>query len=312
MPDFTDKLFIINKEKGPTSFDVVEAFRKATRERKVGHTGTLDPLAEGVLLLCTGKATRAVEHFMNLPKTYEFEICLGIETSTLDTEGDVIRSAPVPDLDDDAIREAAEGFVGDYEMEPPIYSAIKQGGRRLYEMARAGEAPRIPSRTVKIYELEVLKIAPPLIGFRVRCSRGTYVRSLARDFGRLLGTPAHLAGLVRTAIGPFGLDRAFPSRRISEGDISELRATSLAEALQFLPGVVLKEQSGRALLNGTCPCQNDIVETIGCVDGASALRMIDTSGRLLAIGHRETEDERRRFTIVDSYRLLVSSGGLHS
>jgi hypothetical protein len=114
---------------------------------------------------------------------------------------------------------------------------------------------------------------------------------------------------VRTAIGPFGLDRAYPSRRISEGDISQLYGTSLAEALEFLPGVVLKEQSGRALLNGTCPCQNDIVETIGCVDGAPDLRMIDISGRLLAIGHRETEEERRRLTIVDSYRLLVSSQG---
>ncbi len=310
MPNLMNKLFIINKERGPTSFDVVDAFRKASRIRKVGHTGTLDPLAEGVLLLCTGKATRAAEHFVNLPKTYEFEVRLGTETDTLDAGGEVIRRGAVPDLSDEVIRESARSFVGEYDMEPPVYSAIKKDGRRLYELARAGETPLVESRKVTIHDLEVLHIALPAIRCRVRCSRGTYVRSLARDLGRAHGVPAHLGNLVRTAIGPFGIDRAFPSGRISAGGLAELRGTDMVEALAFLPGVILNERSGRALLNGACPAQADVLETIGAVDEAAALRLIGQSGELLAIGYREAAPERRRFTVVDSYRLLVDRQSL--
>lgn len=312
MPEFKNRLFVINKERGPTSFDVVAAFRKASRIRKVGHTGTLDPLAEGVLLLCTGKATRAVEHFMNLPKTYEFEVCLGAETSTLDAAGEVVRCSQVPELAEDVIRAAARGFVGAYDMEPPAYSAIKQGGRRLYEMARAGESPRIETREVVIHELEVLEIARAAFRCRVQCSRGTYVRSLARDLGKALGVPAHLGGLVRTAIGPFAIDGAFSSARIREGDISELGGMRLSRALEFLPGVVLNRRSGKALLNGTSPCRADVVETVGSVEGAAAVRMIDESGELLAIGYRGAKPERSRVTIVDSYRLLVDVQGVNN
>ncbi|MCK5406784.1 MAG: tRNA pseudouridine(55) synthase TruB, partial [Candidatus Krumholzibacteria bacterium] len=208
MSDFKNKLLLLNKHSGPTSFDVVAAVRRATAIKRVGHTGTLDPLASGVLLVCTGRATRAVEQFMNLAKAYEFTVILGVETSTLDAEGDILRQASVPEIPDADVVAAAESFVGPYDMAPPAYSAIKKNGKRLYELARAGKNAVADSRMVTIHDVQVTRVALPEIDFQIRCSRGTYVRSFARDFGAAFGLPAHLRRLVRLSIGPFKIEDA--------------------------------------------------------------------------------------------------------
>jgi tRNA pseudouridine55 synthase len=306
--DLEDRVFIINKPAGPTSFGVVEALRKATGIKRIGHTGTLDPLASGVLLLCTGKATRAVEQFMNLEKTYEFTVRLGIETTTLDTEGEVVRQAPVPPIDDTAILRAAGSFVGRYDMDPPVYSALKQNGKRLYELARQGQQPIIERRSVVIHALDVIGIELPDVHFRVRCSRGTYVRSLARDFGAVFDLPAHLVRLVRTAIGRFAIDDAYPCERIDDGDIRDLRGLPLCDALDFLPGVIVTDRSKRGLFDGVLPRAEDVIDTVGAAAQCDVLRILDQKGELLAIGNRS--GDRNAGRVIDSFRLVVDRRGV--
>lgn len=300
-----DRLIVVNKHSGPTSFDVVDAFRRATGIRKVGHTGTLDPLASGVLLLCTGRATRAVEQFMDLAKTYEFTVRLGVETTTLDAEGDVVSRAAVPALPAAEIEAAAASFIGEYDMSPPAYSALKHNGKRLYELARAGKSPEVASRRVTIHEIAVVRIELPDIDVRVRCSRGTYVRSIARDLGAQFGLPAHLTQLVRTGIGSFAIDDAYPCERLFEGDVTEIGAVPLSQALDFLPGVVLNDVSRRALVDGALPHGEDIVDVIGPVAKSNTLRLLDRSGALLAIGRRSLAGVHNGVPLIQSFRLLV-------
>ncbi len=307
MEEYNDRLFIIDKAVGPTSFDVVAAFKRAASLRKVGHTGTLDPLATGVLLICTGVATRAVEHFMDLEKEYEFDVCLGVETDTLDKEGKVVREAPCPDVGADRIREVAASFVGEYDLEPPVYSALKKNGRRFYEMARAGEAPEVESRRVQIYDFEVTGIDLPVVGCRLRCSRGTYVRSLARDFGRQLDTPAHIDRIVRTRIGPFECSRGFSSDKLSRKDLSGLEGMEMSQALDFLPGVVLVDKARKALQYGMLPGIRDVAEKFGEFKGGGPVRILDPDGALLAVGQRSADRRRNPMQLVDSYRMYIDS-----
>ena len=288
-----DKVIVLNKHSGPTSFAVVEAVRRATGIRKVGHTGTLDPLARGVLVVCTGRATRAVEQFMDLGKTYEFTVRLGVGTTTLDAAGDVVAEAAVP-----------AGCVGRYEMKPPAYSAIKRNGERLYELARAGEAPEMAPRAVTIHNLDVLDVSLPDVDFRIRCSRGTYVRAFARDFGERVGVPAHLRGLVSTATGPFGIDRAFPSERVFENDIEGLQPIALSEALSFLPGIVVGDAARRGLGDGTRPLYEDVIEVIGDIEQGDTLRILDGTRALLALGRRAPA-LKVGLPYVESFRLFV-------
>jgi tRNA pseudouridine55 synthase len=307
MKNFDNKIFVINKQSGPTSFDVVEAFRKVSRLRRVGHTGTLDPLAEGVLVLCTGLATRTVEHFMNLGKWYEFEIVLGVETTTLDAEGDVVTEAPCPDLSRENLEKTAAGFVGECVLEPPAYSAIKKDGKRLYELARAGETPVVKGKKTTIYKFEITSFRAPHVGCRVNCSRGTYVRALARDFGARLGLPAHIRRLVRTAIGPFAASAAFPGVRLFDGDIEGLVGLEMSDALSFLPGIVINAAAATALMNGALPGQTDVVRSVGLKESVSALRILDEDENLLAVGTRSEGKGRNRLAWIDSYRLLVDT-----
>lgn len=194
-----------------TSHDVVQRVRRWSGQRRIGHTGTLDPLASGVLVLCLGQATRLVEYYQGHDKTYSAEIVLGTATDTYDRTGSVVASAPVPPLTAQEIESALERLRGDVMQTPPIYSAIKQEGEALYVKARRGEAVEVAPRPVTIHLLELLEwIAPDRLAVRVRCSAGTYIRSLAYDLGHALGTQAHLAALRREAAGSFTLDHAHP------------------------------------------------------------------------------------------------------
>lgn len=307
MEDFNNKLLVINKNKGPTSFDVVAAFRRAARLRKVGHAGTLDPLAEGVLLLCTGVATRAVEHFMDLEKEYQFDVRLGIETDTLDAEGEVIREVPCPAIDDQRIHDVAHSFIGEYDLRPPVFSALKKNGRRLYEMARSGEAPEVESRKVQIYDFEVIGIEIPTVKCRIRCSRGTYVRSLARDLGDKLGIPAHIDRIVRTRIGPFENTAGYPSDKLFEKDLTGLSTYDVSRALDFLPAVVLVERARKALRYGMLPDTRDVVKTIGEIRIEGPIRILDDEGSLVAVGKRNPGKRRNPLQLVDSYRMYVDT-----
>lgn len=308
MNRFSDRVYVVDKKSGPTSFDVVEAFRKATGVRRVGHAGTLDPLAGGVLLLCAGAATRVVEHFVDLGKWYEFDVCLGEGTATLDAEGEVTSRAPCPDLTRAELEDAAGSFVGERLLDPPLYSAIKKNGKRMYELARAGQTPRIESKRVTIYAFDVTAVTLPVVRFCLHCSRGTYVRSVARDFGARFGLPCHVRNLVRTAVGPFRVEDGYSSDRIFDGDVEGLVGAALPDALAFLPGIVITEAAKRELANGALPSRNAVMRVIGDADGARTLRILDGAGGLLAVGTRRAGPGRDPSACVDSYRLLPGGG----
>jgi len=200
-------LLLVDKPLTWTSFDVVAKLRGITRCRKIGHAGTLDPMATGLLLLCTGKATKQIETLQGQAKTYEATLQLGAVTASYDAEADPIDLKPFAHLAAQDLEQALVAFRGEIMQRPPLFSAVKVDGQRAYKLARRGEDTELPARPVTIYALELLgyDVASGRALLRVECSKGTYIRSLAHDIGQVLGCGAYLAGLVRTQIGPYRL-----------------------------------------------------------------------------------------------------------
>ncbi|HEY1330427.1 MAG TPA: tRNA pseudouridine(55) synthase TruB [Actinomycetota bacterium] len=201
-------LLLIDKPGGMTSHDAVDRVRRSLGIRKVGHAGTLDPMATGLLLMGVGRATRLLRFLGDLHKVYRGTGLLGEETDTLDAEGTVVRRAPTTGVDEASLRGAIAEFVGDVEQVPPAYSAVKVGGERLYRAARKGRAVEAPTRTVRVDRFDLTAMRAPEFDFVVECSGGTYVRALVADVGGRLGCGAHLTRLRRTAIGPFDVTTA--------------------------------------------------------------------------------------------------------
>ena len=208
------QLLLIDKPLEWTSFQVVNKIRWTIRKHynlkkiKVGHAGTLDPLATGLLIICTGKFTKQIESYQAQEKEYTGTFTLGATTPSYDLETEVNETFPTDHITKDMIRDAAKKFIGETEQKPPIFSAIKKDGKRLYELAREGKKTEIKARKITISEFEIVKIDLPKIEFRVACSKGTYIRSLAHDFGLALESGAHLSSLRRTKIGDFSTDTA--------------------------------------------------------------------------------------------------------
>lgn len=202
------QVLLIDKPLDWTSFDVVKKIRNSIRIKKVGHAGTLDPLATGLLIICTGKKTKSIESFMGQEKEYTGEFTLGQTTPTFDLESEPTEAVPVDHLDLETLNKAKEEFTGEISQIPPMHSAVKVDGKRVYELARKGEEVKLKSRQVIISEFEITRLDLPKVEFRVKCSKGTYIRSLANDFGKALGVGAHLSGLRRTKIGDFSVDDA--------------------------------------------------------------------------------------------------------
>ena len=208
------QVLLIDKPLQWTSFQVVNKLRWEIKRAfkikkiKVGHAGTLDPLATGLLVLCTGKMTKQIDTFQGQIKEYTGTIVLGSSTPSYDLETDIDQSYPTEHLTDDLIKDTTKQFIGDISQVPPVFSAIKKDGKRLYEFARAGEDVDIKSRKVHISEFEITKIEGLNVDFRVVCSKGTYIRSLANDFGTALNSGAHLSALRRSKIGDFNVENA--------------------------------------------------------------------------------------------------------
>ena len=198
----------INKPKGWTSFDVVNKIRRHFKIKKVGHAGTLDPFATGVLLILTGKSTKKAKDFLALDKQYLAEIELGKVTDTLDIEGRVINQQPVKHFSEIEIAAVCEEFVGESEQIPPLFSAIKYRGKKLYQLARRGEMVQPQPRKITIYELRLVEVNLPKIVVEVTCSKGTYIRALARDIGEKLGVGGYLRSLIRTRVGTFHISES--------------------------------------------------------------------------------------------------------
>lgn len=242
----------ILKPAGPTSHDVVAQIRRVFRQRRVGHAGTLDPAARGVLLVGLGQATRILEYLGELPKTYRARIVLGVTTDTHDAAGAVTGRAPWEHVTWEALCEALRAFEGDVMQVPPMYAAIKRNGRPLYDLARQGITVPRKARPVRIYSLKVLAWQPPLVELEIVCSRGTYIRSLARDLGAALGTGACLASLVRTAIGAHDLRRAvsFGALGALGRAFAEKYLMGIREALAHLPTIYVSAYQAKSLQHG--------------------------------------------------------------
>jgi tRNA pseudouridine55 synthase len=234
-------LMLVDKPSGVTSHDVVDVVRRSLRTRKVGHAGTLDPMATGLLILGVGRATRLLRYLGDLSKSYAATGRLGEETDTLDADGQIVRSAPV-DVSRAEIEEACAALVGDSLQTPPAYSAVKVGGRKLYEAARKGDALEAPARRIRVDAFEVSAFDGRDVEVRITCSGGTYVRVLVADVGRALGCGAHLVRLRRTAIGPFRVEDARPP------GVGE--PLPIESAIGHLPSVHLDAEEARAASHG--------------------------------------------------------------
>jgi tRNA pseudouridine55 synthase len=234
-------LMLVDKPSGVTSHDVVDVVRRSLRTRKVGHAGTLDPMATGLLILGVGRATRLLRYLGDLPKSYAATGRLGEETDTLDADGRIVRSAPV-DVSRAEIERACAALVGDSLQTPPAYSAVKVGGRKLYEAARKGDALEAPARRIRVDAFEVSAFDGRDVEVRITCSGGTYVRVLVADVGRALGCGAHLVRLRRTVIGPFRVQDARPP------GVGE--PLPIERAIGHLPSIHLDAEEARAASHG--------------------------------------------------------------
>ncbi len=224
---YTGEVLLINKPYTWSSFQAVNKIKYAIKKHpsllldqvmtkpKVGHAGTLDPLATGLLIVCTGKKTKSINEFMGLEKEYTGTFCLGATTPCFDLEKPADRHYPTEHITEEAIYDTARGFVGLQQQVPPIFSAVMINGRRAYELARAGEETEIKPREIEIKEFEISNIGMPFVDFRIVCSKGTYIRSIARDFGLALNSGAHLTALCRTRIGSFELNNALTPQQFA-------------------------------------------------------------------------------------------------
>jgi len=279
MDDRLDNLVIpVNKSLGLSTYDVIRRFRKVIRVRKVGHSGTLDPLATGLVLLLTGDATKLSSYLMDLSKTYIADIELGSSTDTNDAEGKVVETGDWSGITADAIRSVLPAFLGRREQVPPMFSALKHKGVPLYTMARRGEHVERKPREVDTYGLTLLECELPVLRVEVVCSKGMYVRVLAEEIGKKLGVPAHLKNLVRTRIGQFDVGSAVRDDELDGITGMEKPGFGLAEALSHLKPVELDEQQIAGVRNGAAPRRDGPAARVG-----EFLRLLDSEGTLCAI-----------------------------
>lgn len=241
---------IINvyKESGMTSFDVVRKIKKIAATGKVGHTGTLDPMATGVLPICIGKATKLVDYIMGDYKVYRAEMKLGLKSDTLDIEGKILSERPIS-CDEEQIRKEFEKFIGEIVQVPPMYSALKVNGKRLYELAREGKEVHREGRTITIYNIDIESIEIPYVRFKVKCSKGTYIRTLIDDIGEGLGTGAIMTSLERVESGEaFNISNSYTLEEI-ENSIED-KIISIEDSLRKYPEKRFTKEAKKLLVNG--------------------------------------------------------------
>jgi tRNA pseudouridine55 synthase len=266
----------IDKPAGMTSHDIVDRVRQISGQRRVGHAGTLDPAATGVLVVCLGQATRLAEYLMASAKTYRAQICLGVSTDTHDTDGQTTATAEVPVCEEE-VRGALTSFVGSIQQVPPMYSALKHEGVPLYKLARRGVTVEREPRSVEIHHIELINWNPPLLTIGVKCSPGTYIRALARDLGQKLGCGAHLQSLTRLASGQFTLEKAVGLDELSDafaqGDWQGF-IHPMDEALQDLRSMIVDAQAEKHVRQG---------QQIQGPDSPGLCRAYYSTGELIAI-----------------------------
>ncbi len=284
-------ILVVDKPEGITSYDVVREMKSGIKGAKIGHLGTLDPLATGVLPILLGEGTKLAPFLEGGTKVYEATIHLGVTTDTQDKEGKKLRAVDLDgyDLSHRRVEEVIQRFKGEIRQLPPMYSALKHKGRPLYKLARRGEEVRREPRKVEVYEFQVKGIDPPYVHLYIECSKGTYIRTLAHDIGQNLGCGAHLVELRRTQSGPFSLKDAFLLEDVKElmekGEL-EKRILTLSQALDFFPGVEVGEDLALRIHQGQSITLDR--SPLGCNgDGGLVRVLLVEDGGLVAVGRIE-------------------------
>ena len=296
-----DGVLLLDKPVGLSSNDALIRAKRLYRVKKAGHTGTLDPLASGLLPLCFGEATKFSQDLLEADKTYEATMRLGIRTTTGDAEGEAIATRDVT-CDEAAVREAMKRFVGEIVQVPPMYSALKRDGKPLYEYARAGQVVEREGRQVTILALEMLACALPDVMFRVTCSKGTYVRTLAEDIGEALGCGAHLVMLRRTGVGALTLENAVTLDALSDADEPARDAwlQPVDALLSTFPAVTLDGEAARRFLHGQRLPLHELVVDRAQWGESQRVRVYDADARLVGVA-------RAANGVLAPERLVVSA-----
>jgi tRNA pseudouridine55 synthase len=289
-----DGQILLDKPEGITSFSALKSLKSSLGTRRVGHAGTLDKFATGLLIALIGKYTKLAELFSGLDKCYQATVVFGNRTDTLDPEGEVIEEGPIPDLK--RIQEAADRLRGPIAQIPPVYSAVHVGGRRAYRIARAGGEPKLSPRQVTIYCLKIVDYRAPELDIEVECSKGTYVRALARDLGTLAGSCAYLKSLRRTKVGPYHVGKAASVQKLAEQEPKKLLDGSLERLLRLdaIRALTVNDGSVAGVRNGQRLHDRFFAAAPGD-DGLYAL--LDSSGSLLAIAARDRGEYRYKVVL---------------
>lgn len=283
----------INKPRGLSSYQVIKRIKHILKTKKVGHTGTLDPFASGILLICLNQATKIAEYITNLEKSYSAEMILGITTDTYDVEGKIIQKKEVdPRLGPHEINLLFQKYKGKISQIPPMFSAVHYQGKRLYHLARAGKVVERKPRIVNIFDLKLIDFIPgrnPLIKFKVKCSKGTYIRTLCYDLGNTLGCGAYLSGLIRTNIGNFNLEDSLKFEDLlKDTTFIPKKLISINNALYFLDQVVIDKDKIEKIINGNTVLINS--NTLNKPDSKlkkkKLVRIVDNLDNLLALGYQ--------------------------
>ncbi len=292
-----DGILAVDKPAGWTSHDVVARVRGLTRQRRVGHTGTLDPMATGLLILCLGQATRLVEYMVGHDKRYSGRITLGSTTSTDDAEGEVIQRRPVPQLSGESIEAVLAAFRGSIEQRPPAFSAVKIQGRRAYDLARKGAPPDLQPRRISIAALSATFIPPDTLDIDVSCSSGTYIRSLARDIGEALECGAHLSALRRHRVGNLDVAEAATLedlRRLSETARVEELLLPIDEGILSMDAAILSAHGARTVSQGGAWLAES-----GTERGTATARIYDAEGTFTAVASVSNFGEIRTLKVLE-------------
>lgn len=273
----------IFKPKGMSSFDVVRVVKKVAKTGKVGHTGTLDPEATGVLPVCIGRATKIIDYIMDSEKVYEVTFKLGIRTTTYDLEGEVLEERDTSNLRDEDILGVVKDFIGEYSQVPPMYSALKQNGVRLYELARKGIEVEREGRLIKIYNIEDIKINNPYVSMKVTCSKGTYIRSLCYDIGEKLGVFATMTELNRSKTSVFSQEKSININDLTEENIEDYIVT-MEEALSKYEAIIVHGKYVKLLVNGVRVADNRF--TKDKIINNTLYRVYDENNNFIGLGER--------------------------
>ena len=303
-----DGILNVYKEKGYTSHDVVAKLRGILHQKKIGHTGTLDPEAEGVLPVCLGKATRLCDMLTEKDKIYRTVLLLGKETDTQDMSGQVLCEKNV-EVTEEEVKKAVQSFVGNYHQIPPMYSALKVNGKKLYELARAGKVVEREARRVTVYEIEIESIVLPRVSMKVHCSKGTYIRTLCHDIGKKLDCGGSMESLLRTKTGRFSLEDSLTLSEIEnlqrEGRL-EQQVISIEEIFRQYPLASVRQEFDRLVHNGNPLTLNEVQlytasktkmelqsgEETDMVQPRQKFRVYDSSGQFMGIYQWEQEKAR--------------------